>query len=193
MIRINLLPHREAAKKVKKETFISSCILSALIGGLIAGCCYLVFQDFLADQNSANERLKVENERLKLQIRDVATIESEIAALKARQEAVENLQSERNLPVQLLNAIQEEIPSGAYIESLKQMDNVVSLRGKAQSNQTVADLLDNLSGQALWETKPELIESKAASVTLSNAQQRRVFDYALSFSLQKRPTEPESP
>lgn len=189
MIRINLLPHREAAKKAKKEAFVSSCVLAALVGVLIAGCGYLVFQDLLDDQRSANDQLKVENDRLKLQIRDVATIEAEIAALKARQEAVENLQSERNLPVQLLNAVLVDMPTGSYVESLKQNGKTVGLRGKAQSNQTVADLLDNLSGQDLWDTKPDLVETKSSMVTLSNGQQRRVFDYDVNFSLQKRPTD----
>lgn len=185
VVRINLLPHREAAKKARKESFIAASVLSALVGVLIAGGIYLVFQSLLADQRSANELVRLENERLKEQIKDVAAIEAEIAALKARQEAVENLQSERNLPVQLLNSILTDTPSGAYVLSLKQSGKTVGLTGQAQSNQTVADLLENISEQSLWDTKPQLIESKAASIALANKQQRRVFQYSLNFQLNK--------
>lgn len=186
MIRINLLPHREAAKKAKKETFIASAFLSALAGGAIAFGGYLVFQSLLADQRAANNLLTQENERLKVQIRDVAAIEAEIAALKARQEAVENLQSERNLPVQLLNALLKDVPSGAYVVALTQTDKTVALQGQAQSNQTVADLLENITEQDLWNTRPQLVESKSANIQLSNKQVRRVFEYSLNYSLNKQ-------
>ncbi|SHE34429.1 type IV pilus assembly protein PilN [Lampropedia hyalina DSM 16112] len=185
MIRINLLPHREATKKARKDTFGVNAFLAALVGGLMAGGVYLGFQTLISQQEAANELVRQENEKLKVQIKDIASIESEINALKARQDAVENLQSERNLPVQLLNSILVTVPSGAYLVDLKQNGNTVSLSGKAQSNQTVADLLDNIALLPLWESKPQLVQSKASNITLSNGQDRRVFEYALSFSLAK--------
>ena len=185
MIRINLLPHREATKKARKDAFGVNAFLAALVGGLMAGGVYLGFQALISQQEAANELVRQENEKLKVQIKDIASIESEINALKARQDAVENLQSERNLPVQLLNSILVAVPSGAYLVDLKQNGNTVSLSGKAQSNQTVADLLDNIALLPLWESKPQLVQSKASNITLSNGQDRRVFEYALSFSLAK--------
>lgn len=185
MIRINLLPHREAAKKARKDAFGINALMAALVGGLMAGGVYLGFQALISQQEAANELVRQENEKLKVQIKDIASIESEINALKARQDAVENLQSERNLPVQLLNSILVAVPSGAYLVDLKQNGNTVSLSGKAQSNQTVADLLDNIALLPLWESKPQLVQSKASNITLSNGQDRRVFEYALSFSLAK--------
>ncbi|RMX06675.1 fimbrial protein [Corticibacter populi] len=189
MIRINLLPHREAAKKARKESFIASSVLAGLVGLLVAGGIYLFFQALIADQNSANDMIRQENARLKNQIREVADIESEIAALKARQDAVENLQAERNLPVQLLNHVSSDVPNGSFVVSLKQSDKSVALQGMAQSNQTVSDLLSNLTDEMPWNTNPQLIESKATNVDLGNKQQRRVYGYSLNFKLDKPATD----
>ena len=44
MILINLLPHREAAKKRRKEAFQVNMVLGALGGLLIAALIYWYFQ-----------------------------------------------------------------------------------------------------------------------------------------------------
>ena len=44
MILINLLPHREAARKRRKEAFQVTMALSAVAGLLIAGAIYLWFR-----------------------------------------------------------------------------------------------------------------------------------------------------
>ena len=97
MILINLLPHREAARKRRKDVFNVSLGASALLGGLIAGTIFLWYQAAIASQQSNNVLLETEIKKLEAQIKDIATLESEIAALRARQQAVEDLQSDRNL------------------------------------------------------------------------------------------------
>ncbi|MDO4723358.1 MAG: PilN domain-containing protein [Comamonadaceae bacterium] len=192
MIQINLLPHREAAKKVRKETFMASCVLSAIAGAAIAGGIYLFFQTLITDQENANRMIEQENARLKDQIKEVANIEAEIAALKARQEAVENLQSERNLPVELLNEVVRETPNGSYVTSLNKTAKTVALTGVAQSNQTVADLLRNIGDEMPWDSRPQLVETKAAKINLGAKRERQAFGYSLSFGLNKKGADEES-
>ena len=43
MILINLLPHREAAKKRRKEAFQVNMVMAAIAGLLIAGLIYWYF------------------------------------------------------------------------------------------------------------------------------------------------------
>ncbi|KKW68613.1 hypothetical protein AAV94_04425 [Lampropedia cohaerens] len=193
MIRINLLPHREAAKKARKESFMASCVLAGIVGILLAGGVYLYFQSLISDQLSANSLIEQENARIKAQIREVAEIEAEIAALKARQAAVENLQSERNLPVELMNQIIREVPNGSYVTSLNRAESVVSLSGFAQSNQTVSQLLRNISENMPWNTQPQLIETKVATVNVGGDTPRQVYGYSLNFRLDKPEQEQEQP
>lgn len=192
MIRINLLPHREAAKKAKKDAFIATCALAGLVGAVAAGGVYLYFQSLIDDQNNANSIIEQENARIKQQIREVADIEKEIMALKARQTAVENLQSERNLPVELMNQVIREVPSGAYVTSLNRADALVSVTGMAQSNQTVSELLRNISEQMPWKTQPQLVETKVSDLNVGGGTKRQVYGYSLNFRLAK-PEATENP
>jgi len=43
VILINLLPHREAARKRRKDMFNVSLVMSALVGGVLAGMVFLWF------------------------------------------------------------------------------------------------------------------------------------------------------
>lgn len=183
MIKINLLPHREEAKKLKKNAFFSALVLSAMLGVLLVGLGYLYFQFLISDQNSANNIIVAENAKLKVRIKDVDTIEKEIAALKARQKAVEDLQSERNLPVDLMNEVIDKIPNGSYVTSLKKTSNKVALLGVAQSNQTVSDLLTVVSDDMPWNSKPQLIETKSKVMDFGMGRNGRVYDFSMNFLL----------
>lgn len=183
MILINLLPHREAARKSRRETFQVVMVVSALAGLAIAGLIYWWFQMQITDQQEKNNFLRGEIQVLETQIKEIATIEEEITALQARQKAVEDLQSDRNLPVHLLNELVKELPDGVYITSLKQADQVVTMQGMAQSNERVSEMLRNLTNNTPWFSKPELVEIVTTNVALSPKDQRRVPSFNLRFRL----------
>ena len=183
MILINLLPHREAARKRRRETFQAIMVASALAGLAIAGLIYWWFQMQITDQQDKNNFLRGGIQVLEKQIKEIATIEEEIAALQARQKAVEDLQSDRNLPVHLLNELVKQLPDGVYVTSLKQADQVVTMQGMAQSNERVSEMLRNLTNNTPWFSKPELVEIIAANVSLSPKDQRRVASFNLRFRL----------
>jgi type IV pilus assembly protein PilN len=103
--------------------------------------------------------------------------------LRARQKAVEDLQSDRNLPVHMLNELVMQLPDGVYITSLKQADQVVTMQGMAQSNERVSEMLRNLASNTPWFSKPELVEIVAANVALTPKDQRRVASFNLRFRL----------
>jgi len=177
VILINLLPHREAARKRKREAFYASLGFSALVGGMIAGGIFLWYAAQISEQQAKNMVLQNEIKRLEGQIKDIATLQQEIAALKARQQAVEDLQADRNMPVHLLNELVKQLPDGVYVTSVRQTDQVVAIQGVAQSNERVSELLRNLGNNSAWMTRPELVEILASNVTLSSKDQRRVSSF----------------
>lgn len=183
MIRINLLPHREAARKRRQDVFNLSLGVSALAGGVIAGVVYLWLQGQISVQQDQNLILQKEIRVLEGQIKEIAGLEGEIAALRARQQAVEDLQSDRNLPVHLLSELVKQFPDGAYITSMRQENQLVSLQGVAQSNERVSELLRNLANNTPWFTKPELVEIVAGNVTLGARDQRRVSNFTIRVRL----------
>ena len=191
MILINLLPHREAARKRQRESFYATLGASALLGGLVAGAVFGWYQTQISSQQSRNGFLQAEIKRLETQIKDIATLQAEIAALRARQQAVEDLQADRNLPVHLLNELVRQFPDGVYVSSMKQDTQNVTLQGVAQSNERVSELLRNLGNNSLWVAKPELVEIVAANVNLGPRDQRRVSNFTVRVQL-KRPSQAAS-
>ena len=185
MILINLLPHREAARKRRREAFQATMVASALVGLVVAGANYWWFQMMIEEQQAKNSFLQTEIQVLEKQIKEIATIEEEIAALRARQKAVEDLQSDRNLPVHLLSELVRQLPEGVYITSLKQTNQTVAMQGMAQSNERVSEMLRNLSNNTPWLSRPELVEIVARNVPLSPRDQRRVSAFNLRFQLMR--------
>jgi len=183
VILINLLPHREAARKHRRELFQATMFASFLAGLVVAGIIYMWLQNRIADQQGRNGFLQSEIKVLEGQIKEIATLEDEIAALRARQKAVEDLQADRNLPVHLLNELTKQLPEGVYLTSLKQTGQTISMQGVAQSNERVSELLRNLSNNTPWFAKPELIEIVSNNVSLSPRDQRRVAAFNLRFQL----------
>lgn len=183
MILLNLLPHREAARKRRRDVFNLSLGGAVLAGGLVAGGIYLWIQGQMTNQQQQNQILQNEIKVLEQQIKDIAKLEAEIAALRARQQAVEDLQADRNLPVHLLTELARQIPDGVYLASMKQDGLLVSLQGVAQSNERVSELLRNLAYNTPWFTKPELVEIVAANLQLGPRDQRRVANFTVRVRL----------
>lgn len=192
MILINLLPHREAARKQRREFFFVTLGVAVLLGGLISGGIYSWYQTQISSQKGNNTLLKTEITKLEGQIKDIAGLQQEIAALRARQNAVEELQGNRNLPVYLLTELVKQLPDGVYITSMKQDNQVVSITGVAQSNERVSELLRNLANNSPWLTRPDLVEITASSIALTPRDQRRVSNFSMRVSL-KRATDPAKP
>ena len=183
MILINLLPHREATRKRRKEAFQATMVLSALIGLLIIGAVYWWYQMMIEAQQAKNSMLRAEITVLESQIKEIAGLEDEITALRARQKSVEDLQSDRNLPVHMLNELVSQLPDGVYITSIKQEGLAVTMQGTAQSNERVSEMLRNLSEGTPWISKPELVEIVARTVNVTPKDQRRAAAFNLRFQL----------
>lgn len=185
MILVNLLPHREAARKRRREAFFIALGVAAIAGVLLCGAVYSWYQAQISGQQGKNTFLKTEITRLENQIKEIAGLQQEIAALRARQMAVEDLQGNRNLPVYLLDELVRQLPDGVYVTSMKQENQVVLLAGVAQSNERVSELLRNLSNNSPWLTRPELIEITGRTITLGARDQRRVANFSMRVGLKR--------
>ncbi|MFN3736018.1 PilN domain-containing protein [Hydrogenophaga sp.] len=188
MILINLLPHREAARKRRKEQFFTHLGASALLGGLIGGAVFTWYQGQIATQQERNQFLQSEISKLDAEIKDIATLQQQITSLRARQAAVENLQANRNLPVHLLEELVVQIPDGVFLNTMRQEGGNVLLTGVAQSQERVSELLRNLGTKSQWLSRPELVEIVASSSSVAG-QPRRVANFTVRVSVKRPVTE----
>jgi type IV pilus assembly protein PilN len=189
MIRINLLPHREERRKQRKAAFVQMLVLSAVMGLALLLAMGGFIAARIADQNQRNEFIKAENAKLDAQIKEISTLKQEIEALKARQQAVEDLQSDRNQPVYLMDELVRQVPEGVYLRSFKQENQRVTLNGYAQSNERVSELLRNLGNHSPWLERPDLIEIRSTGLG-QGKDAKKVFEFSVNVGI-KRPRDKE--
>lgn len=192
MILINLLPYREERRKRRKAAFFAGLGLAAVVGAGIVMAIYLLLQFLTSEQQSRNQYIQNEITRLEAQIKDIANLKSEIESLKSRQRAVEDLQTDRNTPVQLLNDLARLAPEGVYLTAIRQDNKIVTVSGIAQTNERVSEFLRNVSRGSEWLEKPDLIEVKLANVSTNTRDQRRLLDFSMKVSIKAPPQDAAS-
>ena len=183
MILINLLPHREEKRKRRKVAYFTGLAFGAVAGLLVAGLWYGVLDQLKSAQMERNAFLGAEIKKLEAQIKDIANLRAEIDALKARQKAVEDLQTNRNIPVHLLNELVKQTPEGVYLDSVKQTGRTVALLGVAQSNERVSEFLRNTLYNSPWLERPELVEIAAEGRSASGRSRTYKFSMRVSIKV----------
>jgi type IV pilus assembly protein PilN len=190
VILINLLPHREARRLARRRNFFLGVALSAVAGlGLVAAGLSGLTQ-LTSVQEGRNAYLQAEILRLDGQIKDIASLRAEIDALKARLQSIEDLQTDRNVPVHLLNEVAQMSPEGLQLKSLVQTGNDVLLTGVAQSNERVSELLRNVTLNGAWLERPELIEVKSTLADFSARERGRVYEFSLRLKVRRPAPDP---
>ena len=192
MIRINLLPHREMRRERRKREFLGNAVATAIVGGVLVFAGGFVINQRIDIQSTRNEYVKAALAKLDIEIAEIKTLSEAIASLQARQKAVEDLQSDRTLPVHLFDELVKMMPEGVFLEKLQQVQMTVTLNGFAQSNERVAELLRNLSDRSEWLEKPQLDEIKEVLVkdlgpaAGAGANDRRAFGFKLNVLIKRR-------
>jgi type IV pilus assembly protein PilN len=186
-MRINLLPWREATRIERKRAFAGFLILAALMGMVIVLAVMICTSKLLDNQLNRNVLLREENALLDIRIKEIAGLNEDIKALKARQSAVINLQARRNHSVYMFDELATHVPNGIILKSIKQSDSII-LIGYAQSNARVSEFLRNLGTQTQWLTRPELVEIKSV-VYGQGKETRKLFEFTLKVDLINLPVE----
>lgn len=183
MIRVNLLPWREARRKAQRQHLGVLGGMVGVLGLLIVGAVHLTIAGYISVQSDRNEFLKRENVRLDREIEEIKKLKTEIAALLARKQIIERLQTDRAQAVYLLQELVQQVPDGVYLKSIRQSGLKVNLLGYAQSNARVSTLMRNFAASPYLE-KPDLVEIKAVTVN-----KKRVSEFNMNVNLKQLQTE----
>jgi type IV pilus assembly protein PilN len=179
--KINLLPHREERRKRARTHFAVMGGVTALLGVVIVAAGWLVLSQRISAQEDRNKFLKAEIAKLDKEIDEIKEVKDKIAALLARKQVIETLQTDRVQTVYLLDELVRQMPEGVFLKSVKQRGAGVELVGYAQSNARVSTLMRNIESSP-WLANPGLVEIKAV-----NLGKMRISEFNLRLQL-KRPT-----
>jgi type IV pilus assembly protein PilN len=186
VIRINLLPWREARRKAHNLQFY---ILMGMVAGLAASIVLLVhgyYATRISTQTERNRFLKDENTKLDKEIEEIKKLKEEIQALLSRKQVIETLQADRAQTVYLLEQLVRQTPDGVYLKSVKQTGYKVNLTGYAQSNARVSTLMRNLEASPYLEN-PALVEIKVATVNT-----KRLSEFVMNVSIKRQQPEADA-
>lgn len=145
MIKINLLSFRAARKRENVRRQVSVYFLSIIF--LIMAMVY-----YNMSLNRQLAAVKDQEKSLQNQLRPFSKINREIAVIKkktreirSRLEVIEQLESQRLRPIQLLTEIAYAVPlNRLWLRSLNESGNRITLQGTAMDNDTLARFMTNL-------------------------------------------------
>ena len=183
MIRVNLLPHRQIKRAAKQREF---GLMGLIAAGAACAVIFLGWQLLSAKNNTQlerNARLEKANADLDKQITDIKDLKDQINNVLERKHVVENLQTNRSQAVVILDELTRQLPEGVYLKNIKQVGNLITLDGVADTNARVATLVRNLS-VSNWMESPSLVEIK--SITVNGIKQN---DFTLTVNIKAQKPE----
>lgn len=158
MAHINLLPWREEALKAQQKEFFTILTVVALFSLALVFSVSLFYQAQIDGQSTKNQFLKNEIQLLDIRIAEIKTLKAKKLALQKRISVIEQLQRSRNVGTQVLDEIANIIPNGIYITSLEKKGNSISIQGKSESNNHLANMIRAIGLSDLFtDATPESI------------------------------------
>ena len=150
MARINLLPWREEKRRERQRQFMSSLLLTAILGVLVVFFTGFMFDQKISHQQSRNEMVEREIKGLEIRIKKIEELERTRARLISRKQVIERLQASRSTTVELLDKLAKTIPVGVTLVTIKQQGKDLALIGTSQSNARVSAYLRQLEQNDLF-------------------------------------------
>ena len=155
MPRINLLPHREQARKVRRREFMIGAGAAVVLAIVVAGVGKLVYQGWIDAQVAKNNILKKEILQVDSEIADIQNLETRKQRLVARMNIIEKLQRKRPEIVHQFDELVRTVPDGVYLTSIKQSGKKLEIKGVAQSSTRVSTFMRNIDSST-WMANPVL-------------------------------------
>jgi len=160
MPTINLRPWREELRAEKQKQFITS------LAGVLVVACGLVFlwQDFVGSQfeyqSSRNNYIKNSMQELDKKIKEIKELKTEKKKLLDRMKVIQDLQGTRPVIVRVMDELVRTLPDGLYYQSLTRSNEMLTIKGRAESNNRISGLMRNFES-SVWFANPNLKDVSA--------------------------------
>ncbi|MGO2132108.1 MAG: PilN domain-containing protein [Halomonas sp.] len=149
-IEINLLPWREVRRQRRNRCFRFSMLLAAMVG---LGAGYAVFWSYGQQLSAQRERLdyiEQQSAALGSTLARVDQYEARIVSQLQRLAALQALESQRSVTVEVFNALAASLQDDVYYASLERQGLSLTLSAVALSDSGVSNQLRALGSAAVF-------------------------------------------
>lgn len=183
MTKINLLPWRAERRKLREREFYMMLLATAAGAFALLFAAILWMNHLIDNQNDRNAYLQSEIKGLDKQIEDIKELDKKRSQLLTRKEIIEQLQSNRSQMVHLFDEMVKTIPDGTRLTSVKQVGDVLTLEGVAESNSRVASYMRGIDASPwMGHTDLRKTENKADA---KDADKKLPYVFSLDVKLRK--------
>jgi len=155
MARINLLPWRAERRRVRQKEFMAMLGASAVAAAVVSFLIWMFYNGLISGEKERNDYLREQITQVDAKIKEIEALDQKKQKLLARKEVIEKLQANRSQMVHLFDSLVRTIPDGVTLTSIQQNGEMLTLKGRSQSNARVSTYMRNLEGSG-WMTSPEL-------------------------------------
>jgi type IV pilus assembly protein PilN len=141
MIRINLLPVKEAQRAIGRRQQMSVALLSITVALLVMVIPYVLQGRRIAQLDRDIAQLNTEIERYNAQTREVHDLEKKRAELQAKLKVIDDLKQKRVGPVRVLEDLSAATPQKLWLVSFSETNGQATITGMALDNQTIATFM----------------------------------------------------
>ena len=184
MIRINLLPAREAKRRIalRRQLQVAVVAVVAASGGGVWG--YMAQSSSLEARQQELASVQEEVKRLEAITKEVQKFEKQKALLDKKVVAIEDIKIKQHRPARLLADVSRSLPDQMWLVSIKDTNVGIQISGKSLDNVGIAAFMENLERSPSFENV-ELVESKSE---LLQGRQVVAFTVVVRVMAAKKPT-----
>ena len=153
MIKVNLLPYRAARKKENIRLQVSTFFLSIIFVTLSMYYYNISLNNKIDVCNVKIENIKNKLSKYNKIIKEITDIKNRLSVLNKKTGVIKKLELSRKEPVRLLDTMTfMVIPKRLWFTSLEAKKEMVTIKGFALDNKTVADFMTRLEGSKLFDS-----------------------------------------
>ncbi|MCU4420631.1 PilN domain-containing protein [Acinetobacter lwoffii] len=134
----------------RNNEFVAICVGALFLGLAAAGSTWFYYDHKLQDQEQANQLIQSTNQNLDVQLKALEGLQEQRNAIVERMKLIQGLQTQRPIAVHLIDEIVRVTPSNMYITKFQRIGDKFTIEGRAESSNTVAELLRNLEASSWY-------------------------------------------
>jgi len=150
MIRINLLPYRDARRRGQILKYVLIAVASLVITALLLLGSYTLTTMQLADANTELHNIQEQNRILKAKIGELSKFKEVQAEVQKKLELVDKLQRGRFRSLQSMHGLAVSIPKNVWLTRVQDNGGSISISGLGESNRAVSGFMRALEEQAVF-------------------------------------------